>query len=157
MTEIVHKTFPFDVDAFLAEGNECRLATNGPTVRPMWYQWEEGAFWFISGPHARLFDRIRRDSKVSLVVDVYEVDTGRVLQVMATGHVEVVQYDVDRARRMLVRYLGADESTWSTTPDDYPGYLRDGGPPGLVWLQLKPKKVLAFNFSYGLDFESLSG
>ena len=152
MTEIVHRTFPFDVEAFLAEGIECRLATNGPTVRPMWYQWEDDAFWFISGPHARLFERIQQDPKVSMVIDVYELDTGRVLQVMASGDVEITPYDVDRARRMLVRYLGADESTWSTKPDDYPGYLRDGGPPGAVWLRLRPEKVLTFNFSFGLDF-----
>ncbi len=152
MTEIVHKTVPFDVEAFLAEGIECRLATNGPTVRPMWYQWEDETFWLISGPHAKLFDRIQQDPKVSLVIDVYEMDTGRVLQAMATGKVEVTPYDVDRARRMLVRYLGADESTWSTKPDDYPGYLRDGGPPGAVWLRLKPKRILAFNFSFGLEF-----
>lgn len=152
MSEIVHRTVPFDVESFLAEGITCRLATNGPTVRPTWFQWEDGAFWIITGPHAKLYERIKRDPKVSLVIDVFEVDTGRVLQVMATGDVEVTPYDVDRARRMLIRYLGSDESSWSTTPDDYPGYLRDPGPPGAVWLKLKPAKVLTFNFSFGLKF-----
>jgi nitroimidazol reductase NimA-like FMN-containing flavoprotein (pyridoxamine 5'-phosphate oxidase superfamily) len=156
MTEIVHQTFPFDVEAFLAEGNACRLATNGPTVRPLWYHWENGAFWLISGPHAKLYERIQKDPRVSLVIDVYEVDTGRVLQVMATGKVNIAPYDTARARRMLVRYLGADESTWSTKPDDYPGYVRDNGPPGCVWLKLQPKRVLTFNFSFGLDFNSLA-
>ena len=156
MAEIVHKTFPFDVESFLAEGNECRLATNGPTVRPLWYQWEDECFWMISGPHAKLFHRIQSDPKVSLLIDVFEVDTGRVLQVMATGNVEVQPYDVDRARRMLHRYLGKDESRWSTKPDDYPGYVRGGGPPGAVWLRMRPGKILAFNFSFGLDFDSLA-
>ena len=153
MTEIVHNTAPFDVEAFLAEGNECRLATNGPTIRPTWFHWEDEAFWFISGPHAKLYGRIQKDPKVAIVIDVYEVDTGRVLQVMATGNVEITPYDVDRARRMLHRYLGQDESSWSTTPDDYPGYLRDGGPPGCVWLKLQPKRIRTFNFTYGLKFD----
>ena len=157
MTEIVHRTVPFDVDAFLAEANECRLATNGPTVRPMWYQWEDETFWVISGPHAKLYARLQKDPRASLVVDVFELNTGRVHQVMATGEVEMTPYDVDRARRMLIRYLGPDQSQWSTTPDDYPGYLRDGGPPGAVWLKLNAKKVLTFNFSFGLDFNSLTG
>lgn len=155
MTEIIHKTFPFDVEAFLQEGNECRLATNGPTVRPTWFHWEDGAFWFISGPHARLYHRIQKDPKISIVIDVFEVDSGRVLQVMATDTVEVTPYDTARAKRMLDRYLGSDESKWSTKPDDYPGYLRDGGPPGVVWLKMVPKRILSFNFSFGLDFESL--
>lgn len=155
MTEIIHKTFPFDVEAFLAEGNGCRLATNGPSVRPLWYHWEDRAFWLVSGPHAKLFTRVQTDPRVSLVIDVFEVDTGRVLQVMATGSVEITAYDTARARRMLVRYLGADESTWSTKPDNYPGYVQGDGPPGAVWLKLKPNKVLAFNFSFGLDFDSL--
>ena len=83
---------------------------------------------------------------------MYEADTGRVLQVMATGDVEETPHDVARAERMLVRYLGEDQSTWSTTPDDYPGYLRNGGPPGLVWLKLNAPKILSFNFSYSLVF-----
>lgn len=152
MTEIVHRTAPFDVEAFLAEGNECAVATNGPTVRPMWFQFEDGHFWLISGPHAKLYQRIQTDPRISLVVDVFEVDTGRVLQVMATGDVEETPYDVARAERMLVRYLGEDQSKWSTTPDDYPGYLRDGGPPGLVWLKLNAARILSFNFSFGLVF-----
>ena len=138
----------FDVDAFLAEPLMARVATNGPTVRPLWYQWEEGCFWIINGPWAKLYARVQRDASIALVVDIYEVDTGRVLQVMASGEVEIAPYDIPRARRMLHRYLGSDEASWSSAPDDYRGYLREPGPPGAVWLKLKPKKLLPFNFSY---------
>lgn len=139
---------PFDVDAFLAEPLTARVATNGPTVRPLWYHWEDGAFWIINGPWAKLFERVQKDPKIALVVDVYERDTGRVLQVMASGAVEITPYDIPRARRMLHRYLGPDEASWSTAPDDYPGYLREPGPPGAVWLKLVPRKLSPFNFSY---------
>lgn len=138
----------FDVDAFLAEPLTARVATNGPTVRPLWYQWEGGCFWLISGPWAKLFSRIQRDPEISLVVDVFENDKGRVLQVIASGAVEITPYDIPRARRMLHRYLGPNEAAWSTKPDDYPGYLRAPGPPGAQWLRLKPRKFLPFNFSY---------
>jgi hypothetical protein len=60
----------------------------------------------------------------------------------------VTPYDIPRARRMLERYLGPDESTWSSSPTDYPGFLRDGGPPGAVWLKIKPRKFVTYNFSY---------
>ena len=138
----------FDVDAFLAEPLTARVATNGPTVRPLWYHWEDGCFWIINGPWAKLFARVQRDPAISLVVDVYEMSTGRVLQVIASGDVEITPYDIPRARRMLHRYLGPDESAWSTAPDDYPGYLREPGPPGAAWLKMKPKKLLPFNFSF---------
>lgn len=138
----------FDVDAFLAEPHGARLATNGPTVRPVWYQWEEGCFWVINGPWAKLFTRVQKDPRVALIVDVTEYDTGRLYQVMAHGDAEITPYDIPRARRMLHRYLGPDESSWSTAPDNYPGYLQDPGPPGAVWLKIEPKKFLTFNFSY---------
>jgi hypothetical protein len=43
---------PFDVDAFLAQPLTARVATSGPTVRPTWYLWEDGAFWILTGPWA---------------------------------------------------------------------------------------------------------
>ena len=138
----------FDVDAFLAEPLQAMVATNGPTVRPLWYQWEEGCFWMISGPWAKLFHRMQKDPEVSVLVDVCDIPKGRILQVIASGAVEIVPYDVPRARRMLYRYLGPDEASWSSKPDDYRGYLRGDGPPGAVWLKLKPRKFLPFNFCF---------
>lgn len=139
----------FDLDAFLAEPLIANLATNGPTVRPMDYQWEDGAFWIICGPWARLFERIKKDPMIALVIEVSEYDRGgRILQVMASGSVEITPYDIPRAHRMLTRYHGPDSGQWSTTPTDYPSYLREPGPEGAVWLKLKPRKLLTFNFSY---------
>jgi nitroimidazol reductase NimA-like FMN-containing flavoprotein (pyridoxamine 5'-phosphate oxidase superfamily) len=138
----------FDVDAFLAEPRQVQLATNGPTIRTLDYQWEDGCFWILSGPWAKLLERVRKDPKVALIVDTTEYDTGRIYQVTAYGDAEITPFDLSRARRMLERYMGRDQSTWSTAPTDYPGYLRDGGPPGAVWLKIRPKKFVAYNFSY---------
>ncbi|GHA04301.1 hypothetical protein [Streptomyces purpurascens] len=41
-------SYAFDVDAFLRRPLTARLATNGPTVRPVWFLWEEDAFWTTS-------------------------------------------------------------------------------------------------------------
>ena len=138
----------FDVDAFLAEPLTVRVATNGPTVRPLWYQWEEGSFWMMSGPWAKLFGRIQRDPEISLVIDVCELDRGRIIQVIASGAAEIAPFDIPRARRLLHRYLGPDEASWSSKPDDYRSYLATPSPPGISWVKLKPRKLLPFNFSY---------
>jgi nitroimidazol reductase NimA-like FMN-containing flavoprotein (pyridoxamine 5'-phosphate oxidase superfamily) len=145
MTDTAHS---FDVDTVLAEPNPIIVATNGPSVRPMWYQWEDGSFWVISGPWAKLFSRIQTDPTLALLIDIEERHKGRIYQVMVRGNAEITPYDIPRARRMLHRYLGPDESAWSTAPDDYPGYLREPGPPGAVWLKIEPTSLRTFNFSY---------
>jgi len=139
---------PDQIEAFLAEPITAQLATNGPTIRPIWYQWERGAFWINSGPWAKLFGRIQQDPEVALCVDVGDFTNGRVLQVCAYGAVQVRDYDVELVRRMLHRYLGPDEASWSDSPSDYRSYVRDGGPPGAKLLRLQPRKLIGLNFSY---------
>lgn len=137
-----------EVDEFLSGPLTGQLATNGPTIRPLWYQWEDNAFWIISGPWAKLYQRVQTDPKVAFCVDVGDFDNGIVKQVIAHGQVHIQDYDVERARRLLYRYLGPDEDSWSDSPDDYRSYLRDGGPDGAVFLRLDPVKLTALNFSY---------
>ena len=148
MTELELVMTPAEIDSFLGEPITAQLATNGPTIRPIWYQWEEGAFWIISGPWAKLFTRVQKDPEVAVCVDVGDFTNGRVMQVCAYGAAELTPYDVERARRMLHRYLGPDEESWSDAPDDYRAYLRDGGPPGAVLLKMTPRKVIGLNFTY---------
>ena len=137
-----------EIEEFLAEPITAQLATNGPTIRSVWFEWQDGAFWIISGPWAKLFTRVQKDPKVALGIDYSDFEGGRVVQVNVYGEVEIRDCDVELVRRMLRRYLGDDEESWSDAPDDYRGYLRDGGPPGAVLLRLEPRKMMGFNFSY---------
>jgi hypothetical protein len=105
-------------------------------------------FWLISGPWAKLHARVQRDPEVAVCVDVGDFATGRVLQVCAYGQAEIRPYDVGLARRMLHRYLGQDEASWSASPDDYRGYVTGDGPDGAVLLQIAPRKLIGLNFSY---------
>ena len=137
-----------EIDEVLAEPITAQLATNGPTIRSVWFEWDGKAFWIISGPWAKLFSRVQSDPKVALCVDVADFQSGRVMQICAYGEVDVRDYDVELVRRMLRRYLGDEEESWSDSPDDYRAYIRDAGPPGAVLLRLEPSKVQAMNFSY---------
>lgn len=96
------------VEEFLSRPLVARLATNGPTVRPVWFLWEDGAFWWITGAYAKLPQRLEADPEVAMVIDTCDLDTGAVLQVIASGSAEVVAMDTDWAVRKLVRYLGSD-------------------------------------------------
>lgn len=46
-----------------------RVATNGPTVRPVWFLWECGAFRWITGSYARLPGLLADDPRIALVID----------------------------------------------------------------------------------------
>ncbi|BDH70866.1 pyridoxamine 5'-phosphate oxidase family protein [Streptomyces sp. PLM4] len=99
--------FP-DVHDFLARPLVARVATAGPTVRPVWFLWEEGAFWWLTGAYARLGRRLAEDPAVALVVDSCDLATGQVLSVTCRGAAEVVPLDRARAVRKLTRYLGPE-------------------------------------------------
>ncbi|SDM21974.1 pyridoxamine 5'-phosphate oxidase family protein [Nonomuraea jiangxiensis] len=137
---------PFDLDAFLAQPLTARIATSGPTVRPVWYLWEEGAFWILTGPWAKLFQRVRSDPGVALVVDKCDLGTGLVQQVIVRGRAALVPFDVPRGRRKLARYLGDDESRWDRR---FVRFLYDDpGQRGTAWLRLTPSSLIAKDLSY---------
>ncbi|MFD4989090.1 pyridoxamine 5'-phosphate oxidase family protein [Streptomyces sp. NPDC058374] len=98
-----------DVHAFLARPLVARVATAGPTVRPVWFLWEDGAFWWLTGAYAGLGRRLVADPSVALVVDTCDLATGRVLSVTCRGTAEVVPLDRGRAVRKLTRYLGPEK------------------------------------------------
>jgi Pyridoxamine 5'-phosphate oxidase len=136
----------FGVDEFLARPLTARVATNGPTVRPAWYLWEDGAFWLLTGPWARLMGRVQSDPAVAIVVDECDLVTGTVRQVIARGEAELVPFDVPRGRRKLARYLGPDESRWD---DRFRRYLHDDpATRGTTWLRLRPGRLTATDLSY---------
>jgi nitroimidazol reductase NimA-like FMN-containing flavoprotein (pyridoxamine 5'-phosphate oxidase superfamily) len=105
----------FDLDGFLARPLVARLATTGqggPLVRPLWFIWEEGAFWWLTGPWSRLAEILAADPRVALVVDTSDVVTGEVKGVTALGEAELVPFDPERAKRKLAKYLGPDDTLW---------------------------------------------
>ncbi|WP_368396896.1 pyridoxamine 5'-phosphate oxidase family protein [Streptomyces sclerotialus] len=110
-------TAPFDVAAFLARPLVARLATFGsgplsPVLQPVWYLWEQDAFWVITGSWARLGRRLAADPRFSLVVDICEQDTGTVQQVTAYGRGSLTDFDTTRGLRKLRRYLGRNVEQW---------------------------------------------
>ena len=134
----------FDVNEFLSRSLIARVATNGPTVRPTWFLWEDDAFWILTGKWARLPDLVRADPAVALVVDECDLTTGTVRQVIARGRAELLPFDVPRGRRKLARYLGADETRWDKR---FRHYLH-GETAGIAWLRLRPDSLTARDLSY---------
>ena len=59
----------FDIDHFLGRPLTARLATARPAVRPVWYLWEEGQFWIMTGPWSRVPAEVARNPRAALVID----------------------------------------------------------------------------------------
>jgi nitroimidazol reductase NimA-like FMN-containing flavoprotein (pyridoxamine 5'-phosphate oxidase superfamily) len=134
----------FAIDAYLAEPRIARIATNGPAVFPVWFLWEEGAFWWLIGPWSRLTERIAVDPTVALVVDSCDLATGQVRQVRARGTATLLAYDADRAYRKLSRYLGDDPGCWDASRFR----LEDPGATDLRFVRLAPARLAAIDLSY---------
>jgi len=67
-------------------------------VRPLWFLWEDGYFWLLSGAWSSVPARIGTDPVAALVVDTCDLLTGETVQVVARGRAEVVAFDVARCR-----------------------------------------------------------
>jgi hypothetical protein len=133
----------FDLDGFLAQPLVARVAARGPSILAVWFLWEDGAFWWLTGGWSRLSATLKADPSVALVVDTCDLATGEVLQLSAEGEAEIYQLDSGRARRLLRRYLGADESRW---PERFKsGTFHD---PTTRLIRLEPARVRARDLSY---------
>jgi hypothetical protein len=139
---------PFDLDAFLSLPLIARLATNGPTVRPTWYLWEDRAFWILTGPWGRLLSRVRVDAETALVIDTCDLGTGLVRQAIARGSAEILPFDVPRGRRKLSRYLGDDDTGWDPRFRRY--LLEDPGELGTMWVRITPRSLVAKDLSFSV-------
>jgi nitroimidazol reductase NimA-like FMN-containing flavoprotein (pyridoxamine 5'-phosphate oxidase superfamily) len=123
-----------------------RVATNGPTVRPTWYLWEDQAFWILSGPWAKLLARVRTDPALAVVIDVCDTATGLMRQVIAHGDARILPFDGPRGYRKLSRYLGPDEERWNPR---FRSYLHDAPDQrGTVWIHLQPTRLTTTDLSY---------
>jgi len=102
----------FDVEKFLARPLVGRIALAGPVIRPFWYIWEQERFWKLTGAWSVLDERLQANREFELVIDTCDLDTGETRQLIAHGNAYVVDFDVERGRRILSRYAGPHEDDW---------------------------------------------
>jgi hypothetical protein len=121
------------------------VATTGPRVRPIWFLWEDGCFWWLTGSWSTLARDLERDPTVELVVDTCDLETGEVLQVRARGEAKIVPYDQERAMRKLSRYLGPDSDTWE--PRFRAGVVGDDE---TRFVKLAPARLVARDLSFAV-------
>lgn len=108
-------------------------------MTPVWFLWEGGVFWWLTGTWSRLPARLQDNPRVALVVDTCDVASGQIMQVSVRGNAEVVALDRAVALRKLTKYLGSNMNHWPherfVAPLDDPATalvrLEPDGPPVL--------------------------
>ena len=140
----MERVVPSDgIEAFLARPLTAHLATHGPRVRPVWFLWEDQAFWILTGPWSTVLRDVDRDPHVALAVDAIDLTTGETKQIAVTGTAEILPWEADRGWRMLRRYIGDDAGLWD---DRFQRYMR--GEDGSVWLRLSVERPRLVDLSY---------
>ena len=113
------------------------VASDGrPHVAPIWFIVEDGDILFATSAEAGKSRAMRRDARVSLVVDVEEPPYAFV---KVDGTVEITE-DHDEALRVATlaggRYMGADQAE---------AYGARNGVPGECVVRLRPSSIAGFD------------
>ncbi|MFI5063742.1 MAG: pyridoxamine 5'-phosphate oxidase family protein [Streptosporangiales bacterium] len=133
-------------DAYLRSQPVCRVATIGPGghphVSPLWFAWDGTALWLYSLSRSQRWTDLRRDPRLSVVVDDGGADYLRLRGVELRGSAEVVG-EVPRQGEPA-EVLTVPEQLFA---DKYLGgaAFQHDGRHG--WLRLRPETILSWDFT----------
>lgn len=104
-----------------------------PTVNPVWYTYEDGAFYVITKAKTGFCGNLRRDPRTTLLIDNPELPYRRVI---VRGMAEFVDEDWhERGKEMVLRYLGPDGFAYYNATIDLPR----------ITIRVRPLKVTTWN------------
>jgi nitroimidazol reductase NimA-like FMN-containing flavoprotein (pyridoxamine 5'-phosphate oxidase superfamily) len=129
-------------DAFLAAERTCRVASvgpEGPHVTPLWFAWDGTCLWLTSVVQSQRFADLRRDGRVSVVVDAGH-DFMELRGVEIRGTAEAVG-EVPRTGEPVAE-LDEPERIFAAKYAD--GRMRHDGRH--AWLRITPHKVVSWDF-----------
>ena len=134
---------PQELDTFLAQEYTCRLGTigpQGPHVSALWYVWDGVCLWFTSLVRSQRWKDIKRDPRVSVVVDAgtqyLELRgaelIGRVEVVGEVPRIGIPCTELEAPERMMAQ--------------KYSSPSRLNHDKRHAWLRLHPEKVVSWDF-----------
>jgi hypothetical protein len=132
-----------ELDEFLGTERTCRVATTGPDgphLTALWFLWHDKALWLTSITRAKRWAQLKRDPRVSVLVDGGH-DYGELRGVELRGDVEFVGEAprtgktvpelVEPETLFARKYFGGDQM------------FHDGRH---AWLRLRPHTVVSWDF-----------
>jgi PPOX class probable F420-dependent enzyme len=125
-----------EVDAFLAEPRTLIVGAirrdGRPQLTTVWYRWDGRDFWISTNRDRAKYRNLRRDPRVTVLVDAPERETS----VAAYGTAEFVDTDADAragALAIVARYV-----------DDPVGYLREREGEPRVLIRIRPERLVSW-------------
>jgi hypothetical protein len=137
-----------DLEEFLSRPLFAHLGTvssdGDPRVSPVWFLWENSAIWILGNHDSDTFPgRVAGHSSCSLAIVDFDQRAGKVHHVGMRGSASVEPFDIPRAKRLLGRYLGQDESRWERAR-----FLDSLHEAGNILVRFAPETVVIRDVSY---------
>ncbi|MFJ6938495.1 pyridoxamine 5'-phosphate oxidase family protein [Streptomyces sp. NPDC101132] len=134
-----------ELDAFLAGQRTCRVATVSADGRPhvgaLWFAWDGTALWLYSITRSRRWSDLRKDPRVSVVVDAGE-EYAELRGAELSGSVEFVG-EAPRTGEPNPE-LEAPERLFAAKNFGLESMPHDGRH---AWLKLVPESIVTWDFS----------
>jgi hypothetical protein len=140
---------PFDPEVLLVRPLMANLATvaadGAPCNAPVWFLWEEGSLWMPGGSAGSSVRRLAADPRCAVEIVEFDVSAGVLLHLGLRGTASVGPMEPSRFRRLLAKYLGAEEGGWN--PWFVENVARIDDPEGRM-IRLLPSSVFTNNVSF---------
>lgn len=107
---------PFDPGLLLDLPLMANLATicpEGPRNAPVWFLREDGAVWIPANSRGSSAQRLTADPRCAVEIVHYDNAAGILAHLGLRGRATVEPMSADRFRRLLRKYLGANETAWN--------------------------------------------
>jgi len=127
-----------ELDSFLSEPHIAVVSTASPSgvphAMPIWYMWRDGKVVFHTGPESKKMRNLRKNPRVSVVVDS-KVAPYKV--VVVEGTATELPEDPALAREMAIHYLG--EKLGARYSEQSSG--------GSTLVVVEPKKIISWDYA----------
>ena len=138
----------FDPEHVLSQPLMATLSTvstaGAPRSAPVWYIWEDSALWMLGSADGSSVKRVLQNPSCAVEITDFDRDAGILLHLGLRGTASVEPNDPARFRRLLTRYLGAEQD-WNPWFIDAIARIDD---PSGRFVRLCPDSVFTNNVSY---------
>jgi len=128
-----------EMEEFLSQGHIARIATvkqdGSPHVVPVWFLWEGGELIIVTYPNSVKIRNIKRDNRVTVVIDVPDPGKGVIMEGTARLSNDGVK---EMTHKISAKYM---------KPEELDDYVESVLKTPMVVIRVAPKKLITWDYS----------